>query len=443
MSLLRLIPAYWRNRWETGITLRRVTGNVVWLGAESLLRLVIAFFVGAWVARALGPSQFGLLNYATAFCAPFAAFVALGINSLVVRDLARETEFEKEILGSAFGLKLCGAVMGFVVGGAAIMLTPRVDARALGLIAITLASLFLQTGDVLDLWFQGRGEARIPAWIRSGSSLLTNALKVGLVLLDASLYWFAVASVVELLFTMLGCLIAYYRRCTGSRQWQWNGARARRLLAEAWPLAGAGVAIQIQAYCDQVLLGSMSSAEEVGIYAAAIRLVAVFGFLPVAVATAAAPEITRAYASGKPTYYRRIRDVYRFMLLAGLLMGLPLLVMPITIVKMVFGPIFLPAAVLLPLMSIRVLLGNLGVARGLFLTNENMFTHAFITACVGAVLNIILNLIFIPRWGAMGCVVSSLLSFTANVVLCEVLHPRGRINLRLMLSAIGLGRVPE
>ena len=91
---------------------------------------------------------------------------------------------------------------------------------------------------------------------------------------------------------------------------------------------------------------------------------------------------------------------------------------------------------LLPLLAWRLLLANLGVVRGIFLTNEKMLQHAMVTAVVAAALNLGLNAVLIPRWGATGCIIASLVSFTVNIIVLEFLDSRARTNLRVMLSAV-------
>jgi O-antigen/teichoic acid export membrane protein len=272
---------------------------------------------------------------------------------------------------------------------------------------------------------------------------VANAGKLLLILCHGPLWSFAAANAAELALGLTVCIVAYRRSRDGGIAWCWSRPRALRLLAEAWPLAGAGMAIQVQAYFDQVLLGGLRGPEDVGVYAAALRLVTVFGFLPVVVANAAASEISRAHRDEPKLYLRRMRDVYRVMLGIGLLSILPLMIFPRMITGIVFGPAFAGAAVLLPLMALRVLLSNLGVARGLFITNEGLTLHALLTAGGGAVLNIVLNLILIPRIGAMGCVLVSLVSFLASIILFEFLNRRARLNLRLMAAAVGLMPLPS
>jgi hypothetical protein len=66
---------------------------------EQVLRMIAGLLVGIWVARYLGPEQFGVFSYATAFVAIFSAAAKLGLDGIVVRDLVKEViGFEGDIV---------------------------------------------------------------------------------------------------------------------------------------------------------------------------------------------------------------------------------------------------------------------------------------------------------------------------------------------------------
>lgn len=436
-----IIPDWLRRQWSERATARRVAGNTAWLAADQIVRLGVGFIVTVWVARYLGVNRFGQLNYAIAFCAPFAALVSLSLNAIAVRDLVREPEHEGEVLGTTFGMKVAGALVALIVGSVAVWRIEEAEAGVRLLVLLVLAGTVLQAGDVFDLWFQGKGEARIGGIIRSSSFLVLAMVKLLLVFLGAPLVWFAAATSAEVALCTSLFAIGYLKRRAAAR-WRFSGARALRLVGHAWPLALAGIAVQVQAYFDQVLLAGIRGADEVGIYSAALRLIAVFGFIPMAVQTAAAPEITRAHSADPTLYVRRLRDVYRLVIGGSALVAIPLLVVPDVAINIVFGAAFAPAAAFLPLLTVRLMLTSLGVARGLFITNEGLFRHAAVTAIAGMVVNIALNLLLIPGYGGMGCVVAALVSFTVTTILLDAFNSRARFNLRILAASIGIGRLP-
>lgn len=420
--------------------MRRVVGNTAWLAMDQIVRLAVGFVVTVFVARHLGVNQFGQLSYAIAFCAPFAALVSLSINGILVRDIVREPDRVGEILGTALALKGLGGLAAVVFGGVLAWGVREAEPGIRVLVFIVLAGTVLQASDVFDLWFQGVGQARIGAWSRSVAALIMSGLKLALVFTNAPLVFFALASAAEIALCGGLFVVGYFRR-SGPRAWSVSIPRATRLLREAWPLAMAGVAFQIQGYFDQILLGGIRGVDELGSYSAALRLVGAIGFIAVAVYGAAAPEVTRAHAADPQLYARRLRDIYRVVLAGSLLLAIPLILFPGPIVNLAFGSSYSDAALLVPLLSLRLIFSNLAVARGLFLTNEGLFHHALVTMGTAAAINIVLNLVLIPSWGGIGCVIAALVSSFVGIVLMDGLQEKARYNLRILAAALGLARL--
>src|ERR1700749_3400087 len=80
---------------------RRLVGNAAWQLVDKELRLVAGLIVGIWVARYLGPSNFGLMNFAIAFVYLFSPIADIGLQAIVVRDLVRRPLERSRIVASA------------------------------------------------------------------------------------------------------------------------------------------------------------------------------------------------------------------------------------------------------------------------------------------------------------------------------------------------------
>ena len=122
----------------------KITASVLWLMADNVLRLGIGLLVGVWVARYLGPEQFGTLSYAGAFVGLFGVFARLGLDSVVIRDLVRKVESRDEILGTTFSLKLVSGAVCFLLTIISLSLLRSNDSDSLwiiGIIALIVTAL--------------------------------------------------------------------------------------------------------------------------------------------------------------------------------------------------------------------------------------------------------------------------------------------------------------
>jgi PST family polysaccharide transporter len=139
--------------------LRRILSNTGWLAGDRLIRLGVGLFVTSWIARYLGPEQFGLLNYAVAFVYLFSILGALGLDSIVIRGLIREPEARDRLLCTAFLLKLTGGVLSFVLSLATLFYI-HADRTTTALIAIIGFGTIIQATDTIDYWFQSQVKSK-------------------------------------------------------------------------------------------------------------------------------------------------------------------------------------------------------------------------------------------------------------------------------------------
>jgi len=438
MKVSGWLPPFLAQRLAGRETVQRSIDNLSWLVVDQLVRMVAGLLVGVWVARYLGPEQYGWLSYATAVVGTVSAFTSLGLNAVVVRELVRTPAETDRWLGATFFLKSLGAGIGFLACVGVAWLQPMAAAPTRPLVIIVGLGMLFQALDVFDLLFQAKGESRVSAYVRIGACVLANLVKVGLILGGASLPLIAAAGVLELALSAVGWLWAGGLSGWNLGRFRSDRVRARTLLRESWPLAVAGLAVYTQAYADQLVLGAMLGGGELGQYAAAMRLVSVFGFVPMVVQTVAAPEITRAKQDDERLYQRRLHSLYRLMFGLFLLTAVPLVLFGPLATRLLFGASYAGAAVLLPWLAFRLFFTNFGVARSVFITNEGLFRFGLITALAGAAVNIGLNLLLVPRWGARGAILSSFVSFGLTTFALEIFQPQARDNLRLMARAVFL-----
>ena len=128
---------------------KRYFANTSWLMGHRVLSMVVALFVGVYVARYLGPERFGLLSYAGSFVGLFTALATLGLDSIMVRKLVKSPKRRDELLGTAFWLKAGGAILMWVSIAAVIPFTHNNTQTNILIIIIAFAVIF-QAFNVID-----------------------------------------------------------------------------------------------------------------------------------------------------------------------------------------------------------------------------------------------------------------------------------------------------
>src|SRR5262245_713345 len=152
--LLRVLPEFLRRRIAGRSYLLRVIDNTGWIFAERMLRNILGFAVGVWIARYMGPAQYGLLHYASAFVLVFGFLGTLGLDTVAVRDIVRDPEKRDETLGTLILLRVIGGLIMVAVIAAAVIVVQPADPRSAVLIGLIAVSQLLLATDAIDCWFQ-------------------------------------------------------------------------------------------------------------------------------------------------------------------------------------------------------------------------------------------------------------------------------------------------
>jgi len=124
------------------------------------------------------------------------------------------------------------------------------------------------------------------------------------------------------------------------------------------------------------------------------------------------------------------------MFILFLATAIPIFFLAGPIVLFLFGNAYQPASGLLCLFAIRLLFTNFGVAKSLFITNENLFKYSMFTAIVGSLANVSLNYILIPRYASIGAIWAMIISFIITIFIVDVFFSSLRKNLNIMIEAM-------
>jgi O-antigen/teichoic acid export membrane protein len=397
---------------------RRYFANTSWMLAEQILRIIAWLLVGIWVARYLGPEQFGILSYVLAFTAIFGGIAKLGLDNIVVRNLVKEPEKRDIYLGTAFWLKLSGAFITLGAVACAAMLTTN-DPTTNLYILIVASGMIFQSFEVIDFYFQSQVLSKFVSLCKLIQLILSSLLKLYFVIAGADLLWFVIVSLVDQVTLAISLFLAYHFQSLklGSFYRYFNTSIAKQLLKDSWPLILSALAVMIYMRIDQIMIKEMLGDREVGLYSAAVRLGEAWYFVPALISTSLFPAILNAKKSSQEQYRERLQKLYTFMVWTAVGVAVPVTILSTWIMNFLYGAAYREASLVL---SINIWAGvavSIGVVFGRYLVAENRAGASFHRTAVGAGSNILLNFIFIPRYGIAGAAIATLASqWIANYI---------------------------
>ena len=399
-----------RARISNSVDLRKIIANSGWLFADKVMRMGMGLLVGAWVARYLGPERFGFWSFAIALVSLVASVSGLGLNELLVRDLVAAPEDRPRLLGTALWLK-CAA--GVATIGIALLVAQHAKVASplfLTIVLLTAVTSFLQAFDVIELHFQSLLKSRFPVIARSVAFAIASGLKILFILRTMPLIYFVWTAVVEAALAV-GLMSYFYSKTSQHiRRWSWDYSLSKKLLGSSWPLILSSLVIIVYMRIDQVMLGQMLGTKAVGEFSAAVRLSEFWYFVPVAITSSFFPSIVQLRAQDPRAYLRRLQSVLDLVTLASLIIALLTTVAAPVIIRMLYGAQYHGAAQVLSLHIWAGVFVFLGVAGSQWFIVENLQKFSFYRALSGAVINVLLNIMLIPKFGPAGCALATLVS---------------------------------
>ncbi len=387
----------------------------------------------------LGPTDYGLLMTAVIFIQALTAWTDLGIGAIVVRRVSGQgADFPRSVgLGMALGLGIMIPTFVLANVGAQLLYPDQPDVvvgiaiLSVGLLATTWATSLRPVAQVTGRFGHFAAADLV-------GRLLSLVLVATVISLDLGLRWFFLAQ----LMVPLGQLVAMTRlgRLVGRFRPVWHRADLWGLLRESLPLSYVALVATLYYTVDGLMLSKMTSPEQVGAYGLAYRIVANLTI----VSTSAASVLTSRFAEDAARDRSKMAATLRESLGGILLIALPLatLVFPLSadIIRLVGSEeMVLLAHWPLVGVSVAVAIGMVTAIFSVALVGDHQQKVLTILNTCTLALNVVLNLLLIPRFEATGAALALVISETVGLVVVSVLMARrlGRfVPVRVLLRMV-------
>jgi O-antigen/teichoic acid export membrane protein len=393
---------YFKN---TGMLMMAKVGSMV-------IKMIVNTFV---LSSYLGAVQNGILNYPMAIVVFFMAVAALGLDGFVTRELVNYPEKQNSLLGTAFWMRLAAGIATLPL----VYLTYQILAHfkhqdtPVNYVLIVALTSVVQAFTIIESYFQAKVQAKYVMYVQVAGNLVSAAIKLILVLLHMPLIWFVCALLFDTIILAVGYILAYYHNKLSLTGWKFDKPLALYMLKNAWPLAFSAVLVSIYMKIDQAMIAGYLSSAQLGIYSTVVSLSESFYFLPVAIVTSVFPAIIYARKTDIDRYYKRLQNMYDLMVGISLSIAVFMTFASKYIYQIAFHkhPEFWSGA---PVLAVHVWAGIfvfLGSASGQYLIAEGYFKLSMLRTGVGALVNIVLNIYWIPAYGIIGAAYATLVAY--------------------------------
>lgn len=423
MSLKKILNQLISSTNNTSV--RKYFFNTSWLFAEKILRILSNLFIGVWVARFLGPQQYGLYSYVIAFTAIFSGIAQLGLGNIVVRELVSKPSDRDNYIGTAFWLKMLGAVIVIII--VSIILPLTIDNSTTKVfIYIIITGLFFQSFEVIEYHFQSKVLAKIISICKIIQLILSSIIKVYLILSEAKLIFFVFVILFDTISLATSYFISYRFEKIQTFYKNFNSSVARKLLKDSWPLILSSIVITVYMRIDQIMIKEILGEYETGVYSVAIKISESFYFIPMLITTSVFPAIINAKNKNEHIYHLRLQRLFDLMVIIALFVAIIITLCANWLIISLFGQEYQEADQILIIHIWASLFVFVGVASEKWFIVENLQLLSFWRGFTGMIVNILLNIILIPSIGLQGAAIATLISQMISTYIFDIFNTKTR-----------------
>lgn len=393
-------------------TRQTVAKNVFWLSAGQIGSRLFRGLVIIYAARMLGAAEYGIFSYVLGLAGFFTIFADFGVNALLTREVAKKPEEVSYYFSTTFWIKLVLLLFTAVL---VIFLAPffsKIEGANALLPFVAILIFFDGLRELSVAFFRAKEKMELEALVMTATNIAITVF--GFIILYLARTSEALAITYALSAgtgTLIGIIIL--RKEFGKIFKFFQKSLVISILKTALPMAGMGIVGAFMLQVDIIMLGIFKSSEVIGFYSAGQKIVQLLYVLPAILATAFFPLISKFVGANDST---KAKSAMEQGLTATLLIAFPLTVGGIIlgkdIISFLYGDGYLPGV-----LPFQILVTTLLPIFPSYLLGNYIFAHngqnkMLPYVILGAISNVLLNLVFIPPYGAMGAAVATLTTQT-------------------------------
>ena len=419
-------------------TISRIISNVFWSLAGKLTGLVSALLVGIFVARYLGPTQYGVMNYAVSFVTLFLVIATFGFENIEIREEAKANDQKDTILGTVFVLRLLLSLVTIILISVVAYIN-EADTYTFGVIMVYAITVILTPFDVIRNYFTSLVQNEYIVKVGIFRTVLSGVIKVLLLLIHASLVWFVISLVFDAFVLAQGYCYVYKKKIGSMRSRRFDKAWACYLLRQSFPLLLSGVAATIFLQIDQIMIGNMIDKTSVGYFSVASKFVEVLLYVPTILIQTVSPLLVKERKNNLESFREKAQMFMNITVWLCVVCAIFMALCSRYIVLWTFGMKYLASIVILQILSFKIVGVALNIVSGQLLIIEEKQKYFVLRSLSGCIVCVVLNLLVITRFGVGGVAAVAIATQLAAGFLIHLFIPTYRYMFFMQIRSLLVG----
>lgn len=423
-------------------TYRRILSNIAWAFTGKIISLLSVLIVGILVARYLGPAQYGLLNYVISYVTLFTIISNFGLDDIEVREMSKSEISHRTLIWTGIRLRILLASVAYALIIATILIHRPESMETTCFILVYGLTVFPGCFNSVRNYFTSQLLNRRIVQSEIIRTVICALLKIALLYFKASLFWFILASALDIFIVSIGYYLSLRSHneelCISSS----DSKTMRYLLIEAFPLMLSSSAIVIYQKIDQVMIGDMIDKTSVGYFATAGRFADLVVFIPIILCQTMTPILVNAKSTDSTSqYYSHSKAFISIILWSSIIFAFIMSITSTILIKYTFGTAYLASIPILQIMSWKAVGTAMSTASGQLIIIDRTQKWVAIRNLIGCVVCIILNLLIIPVYGAVGSAIVTVVTVMFSGLIANAIIPKYRKYFMLQVKAFISGPI--
>lgn len=388
-----------------------VAKNTFALFIMNFIILVLGLVFNVTVAREFGSSAFGKFSFALAFTSIFAIIIDFGIGQLAIRDISRDQKQTKRYLGNVLFIKIILSIIYFglivcVINAIQYPMDTKLLVYIFGIYAIfsSLKGTFISIFNAFE-----KMEYNLIVTVIDKAVIVLFGL-----FLIYSGYDIIHVSSVYIIATILSLVLSFVitTKKIVVTEFKVDLHFCKYLIKTAIPFGIFAIFLTLNNRVDSVMLSIIKGDSDVGLYNAAYTLITALYIIPSSFISALFPLFSRLSSNSTISLTKVYEKACKFLMILAIPIVIGTIILADKIIILLYGETYASSIVPLQILVISIIPVFMHNVLGTLILALNKEKNAVPMWAICATINIVLNLIFIPKYGPIGASFTTLVSET-------------------------------
>ena len=412
----------------------KVIKNATWIIVCRVIQALLSLIISMLTARYLGPSNYGIINYASSIVAFLVPIMQLGFRNTLVQEFVKKPNEEGKILGTALVLNVISAVFCIIGVISFVLIANRGETDTIIVCSLYSINLIFQALEMSQYWYQVKLLSKYTSIVSLCAYIVVSIYRIYLLITGKSIYWFAISQTLDFMIIAIALLIIYYK--VGKQKLFFSLKTGKEMFSVSKYYIVSSMMVTVFGHIGSILLKFLMDDAAVGFYTTTIACTGMTSFIFAAIVDSARPSVLESRAVSKNVFEKNMISLYTIIIYVSLLQGLVLSIFAPLAVRVLYGSAYDSAVMPLRIMSWFTVFSNIGTVRNVWILAEEKQKYLWIINLSGAMTNIVLNLLLIPAMGVSGAALASVITqFFTNVIMSYLIKPIKNNN-KLMLKSL-------